>query len=281
MKLQEFTRPPANSSKIDKVNKKVFDVALLQPQSNNGRLYSEAALNDATRLLEGAKVFVNHGMFGNRVQDFAGRVTNVYREGSVIRAKEFTILNESHSFILDIIEKDSTAFGFSIVAEGEMDRNNSRIVKKISKVYSVDVVTDPATNKGIFEETKTMELADITITMLKEQRKDLVDILTSDITAPLNKKIVELEEANKKISSDLAKVALSGAIDKLIADAKVDFSESSLKAIRSSITEEQAKMLVAAFTESSKPITRSNNTTRSANDSGKITDDDLLAVLCS
>ena len=279
MKLIEFVNPILSSSKIDKTQKKIFEVALLQPVSKNGRIYSEKALNSAVGLLENAKVFANHD-FDNQIQNYLGRVKGVYRDGKVIRAKEFVMMASTHDYVFEIAEKDSNAFGFSIVAEGVLNKNNPKFVDEITQIYSVDIVSHPATNKGLFEETKTMEIADLTLTMLREQRKDLFDLIVADAISPMNKSI---EELNKKLNESLAeksKLQLTASIDKLIADAKVTFSDDALKAIRESVSVEQATSLVKAFSEAFKQTPKSSNSTRGKTDTeDKIDDKSLLAAL--
>lgn len=203
------------SFNIDKENKVLKDVAILGSVSKNGRKYTTRALEDASKIFEGAKSFIGHIDFYESSHDprnFLGRFTNLYIKDQKVFASTFRVTNPAHwSFIEAIAENDPTAIGFSIDAVGEIKDGE---VLTLTEGYSVDLVSDPATNSGLFESyskrNNGMEWAEITLESLKTNRKDIVEAITKDFEA----KIAELTEANRKLISE-------NRVNKLLSEAKL------------------------------------------------------------
>jgi hypothetical protein len=135
---------------------------LLGHKSRNGRRYEAKALQDAVGLYEGKKVYVNHPSrdeTGDRpFGEWAGIIENVrYKDDGLYGD---VVLRQESSHFKGIVEaatnpKFSKSCGFSHVADGESHFDgDTEIVESIKEVFSVDLVTDPATTKGIFESEK-------------------------------------------------------------------------------------------------------------------------------
>jgi hypothetical protein len=157
--LLEYTAI-GGDSKIDTENRVLRDVVITAERSLNGRYYPKSTLRNAPALYEGKKVFANHsrGSGPRDVADVMGHLRNVrYREdnGTGKLVADFHY-NEKHPLmerVLFAAKHQPNDYGFSHSAEGHTRRNpdGSLTVERILSVNSVDLVSDPATTKGMFE----------------------------------------------------------------------------------------------------------------------------------
>jgi hypothetical protein len=131
------------------------NLVLVGPKSVNNRVYAPEVLRQAVEngLYNGVPIFLDHE---EKIQTLVGRVTKAYwdEDKNCIRG-DIEIYDSPYSSIIDIIiNVFGGEFGFSHVVEAEVDEDKEsgkEYVKHISKVKSVDLVTDPATTKGINE----------------------------------------------------------------------------------------------------------------------------------
>jgi len=131
------------------------NLVLVGPKSVNNRIYAPDVLRKAVEdgLYDGVPIFLDHE---EKIQTLVGRVTKAYwdEDKNCIRG-DIEIYDSPYSSIIDIIiNVFGGEFGFSHVVEAEVDEekeSGKEYVKHISKVKSVDLVTDPATTKGINE----------------------------------------------------------------------------------------------------------------------------------
>jgi len=131
------------------------NLVLVGPKSVNNRVYAPDVLRKAVEdgLYDGVPIFLDHE---EKIQTLVGRVTKAYwdEDKNCIRG-DIEIYDSPYSSIIDIIiNVFGGEFGFSHVVEAEVDEekeSGKEYVKHISKVKSVDLVTDPATTKGINE----------------------------------------------------------------------------------------------------------------------------------
>jgi hypothetical protein len=134
-------------------------VKVLGRHSRNRRRYSPAALRDALRLYEGAKVNINHpdraGNGERRVTDRFGVLRQVRLEADGIYADlHYLTRHPLAEMIAEAAERMPEALGLSHNAEGRTTREDGvEIVEEITRVVSVDLVSDPATTLGLFEST--------------------------------------------------------------------------------------------------------------------------------
>ena len=147
----------------------IYGVKLLGEKSKNGRRYTRKAMKEATSLYDGRKSYVNHPerdklTEDRRFEDWSGIFRNViYREGEGIFADQHLRKASDHfAGIIEAAQKFPTAVGYSHVANGEtrMD-GDTEIVESIEKVFSIDLVTDPATTGGFFESHKPLPTAEL------------------------------------------------------------------------------------------------------------------------
>ncbi len=205
---------------LDNEARTIANVALLGQQSKNvdtktqkPRRYSEAALTEAAPRFEGAKVFLDHGKtaFGKTsprsVRDFVGRLSEVKFEEGQLRAGKLKVVNsEFWPMLSDFVLHDQNAVGLSIDAYGVMKEN---VVTQITAVNSVDLVSAPATVKGLFEERDKMDYAEVTVAALQEHRSDLVE----ELTKGFKEKLVTVSAELAKLKESTTKEADESATD--------------------------------------------------------------------
>lgn len=138
----------------------IRNVSLLGAESANGYTYTEDALRDAARLLDGAVQYTNHSFNDapRDVNESFSEVRNVkFDQGAQKVFGDMYLVNTPwiREELFPRIERFSHKFGNSIVCWGEFEeRDGKEYVTKITAVESCDLVSDPATNKGLFESIK-------------------------------------------------------------------------------------------------------------------------------
>lgn len=164
-------------------------VKILGLESRNGRHYLPQALRDAMPLYEGAKVNVNHPKGppqGPRdYQDRIGVVRQIeLREHEGLFGDFY--FNPKHPLAEQLAwdaEHTPENVGFSHNVQARLVRQGERhVVEAIVKVQSVDLVADPATTRGLYEQTQPVDLATVTLEQLQQSRPDLVTAAISEQT---------------------------------------------------------------------------------------------------
>jgi hypothetical protein len=155
-KLLEVTFSEA--TQVDREAGVIRNVKVLGRSSRNGRVYSEAALRQAARLYEGLGVNLNHpdrreSSIERPVQDGFGWLEGVRLGDDGVYGDLHYLRSHPHSaVIVEAAERNPRRFGLSHNAEGRVARRDGRtIVESIESVRSVDLVQNPATNRGLFE----------------------------------------------------------------------------------------------------------------------------------
>lgn len=150
--------------KIDRDAGIIRDVKILGLVSRNNRFYPESTLQAAAPLYENAKVNLNHPDGSPRdvrkYQDRFGLIKNVRLNHGDGLFGDFHF-NPKHAlaeqFLWDA-ENSPENVGFSHNVEAVVTLKDGRqTVEKIESVRSVDLVADPATTCGLFEQTDPSE----------------------------------------------------------------------------------------------------------------------------
>lgn len=133
-------------------------VRVLGLKSKNGRRYLKEAVRDAMPLYENAKIFIDHSMVeGDRpVRDRWAQLKGVRQDEDGGLSGDLHYL-KNHSLTAVIIEAIQRFgdFGLSHDANGEVKSERGEpVVHKINRVHSVDLVSNPATNRTLFESEK-------------------------------------------------------------------------------------------------------------------------------
>lgn len=144
--------------KVDRSAGVIRAVKILGKQSRNGRFYTDEALAQAAGLYEGVCVHIDHPeahtIGGDRkFADGFGYLQSVRRQddgvyGDLVFLKSHALAEQ----ICESAEKMPRQFGLSHHADGYVTTQDDKtIVEGIARVFSVDIVRNPATNRGLFE----------------------------------------------------------------------------------------------------------------------------------
>jgi hypothetical protein len=209
--LQEFVDSRGLDLRIDREQGVLRGVKLLGLDSRNGRKYSPAALESARGLYEGARVNVNHPkshpLASRDYQDRLGLVRNIALRPSAGLFGDFHF-NPKHALAEQLLWDAAHApenVGFSHNVQARTVRHGDEtLVEAILKVHSVDLVADPATTCGLFEQTRSAggndsgqpSLIACTLEELRLVRPDLLRELDEQAgtqLAQLRRRVDELE----------------------------------------------------------------------------------------
>lgn len=157
VRLRLLAEAVQNGQRADRVASVIYGVKICGLTSTNGRRYSVEALKAAVKLYEGAKLCANHPEPEDDtcrdVEDVMGEFHNVRFAKDGIYADVHLV--PSHPMtprLFEAAEKMPALYALSHNVYGiEEKRNGENVVVEITRVNSVDLVTDGATNKNLFE----------------------------------------------------------------------------------------------------------------------------------
>jgi hypothetical protein len=180
--IQEYATSNGQQLRVDRDAGVIKGVKILGLSSKNNRIYEPAAVAKAIPLYEGAKANVNHVRPGEPrpYQDRIGSLKNVTARDDGLYA-DFHF-NPKHPLAEQLIwdaEHAPENVGFSHDVQARTSRRSGKvIVEEISSVTGVDLVANPATTNGLYEEdrpapvTESQPVRDsLTATLAKEQRQ--------------------------------------------------------------------------------------------------------------
>jgi hypothetical protein len=168
--LQEFVDSGNHKLRVDRAAGVIRGVKLLGLTSRNGRRYQQSALAEAVGLYEGAKVNINHPkghpLSPRDYQDRLGVISGVR-----LRAGEGLFgdlrFNPKHALSEQLMwdaEHAPANVGLSHNVLARTSRQGDEtVVEAITKVQSIDLVADPATTRGLFEQTDRTTSDDDTV----------------------------------------------------------------------------------------------------------------------
>ena len=150
-------------SNVDREAGVIRGVKILGRTSKNGREYTDSALREAAELYEGIGVMFAHPPKGtpNLERHFAEKFGEL-RDCKPGQDGVYGDLHylKSHALaesVCESAERFPKQFGLSHNAQGrEIMRGGKRFVESVVSVRSVDIVTRPATNSGLFESEQPM-----------------------------------------------------------------------------------------------------------------------------
>lgn len=152
----------SDPGKIDAAAGIIHGVKILGRESDNGRTYSDQAMSDAARLYEGAEVNIDHDRKEPHRErgllEGFGQLKNVVQKADgVFGDLHYLKSHPATNVFLERADRFPEKIGLSHNADGKASRKGGKlIVESISRVNSVDVVRNPATNKGLFESKETI-----------------------------------------------------------------------------------------------------------------------------
>lgn len=250
----DFFDCPLTEAKIDVITEGstkryvMRNVAMLSEESKNGRKYGGKVQEDALPIFEGIKAYADHPTKANeneprRIKEAIGRYKNVRYDANSV--KTFGDLHLAPTklvteYIIPIAQSDPTLIGSSINVYGRMDSKGN--VEKITKGNSVDLVTEPATTKSLYEAA-----IEVTETKEKGEKKMILDDVLKDegimkqlrehfeeelsVIASVEQKDDQLKEQDSKIKAleeEIAKMKLVESTRATQAEIETILSESKL-----------------------------------------------------
>jgi len=207
------------TEKLDYKNGIIEDISLLSPISKNRRTYTKEVLEECVYLAEDTKVYADHPNSSNvrSIKDIIGKITEVYlEEGTNILRGNLHILNKWKEHIFDMVENMPDIAGMSINASGVLKKgdNGFDVVEKVLKIFSIDLVSEPATTNGFFEQEEENKKdlnekekgdsklkMEITLETLKNENADILKEYHDEIMETL--KIDNLKESYNKMENSV------------------------------------------------------------------------------
>ena len=154
----------ASGCAVDREAGVIRGVKLLGLASRNGRRYREQALAEAVGLYEGAKVNINHPkghpLSPRDYQDRLGVVRGVQFRARR-RAVRRLALQPQHALSEQLVwdaehAPQNVGMSHNVLARTTRDGDET-VVEAITKVQSIDLVADPATTSGLYEQAEGRE----------------------------------------------------------------------------------------------------------------------------
>jgi hypothetical protein len=270
---------PFAESTVDRDAGLISNVSFLGRLSKNNRIYSSAAMSGAAKLHKGAGVYLDHptreeerSREGVRsVRDLAGHALNAHVHGDRVRGDIRALKGTpTGEFLLAVAEQAPKAVGISHRATGTSTINDdgSEVVESVTAVGGLDLVTEPATVSGLFEqihfdntdtsttttpkkETTTMaEPQTLSVRVLKEDHADLVEELRAELLSEHKEteELAELKAENQRLRGIVEqRDAEDAARDRI---ALVDEKLKAAKLPERLVTEDLRQQLLTADDES-------------------------------
>ncbi|MGD9633956.1 MAG: hypothetical protein AB7G28_20120 [Pirellulales bacterium] len=207
--LQEYVDSGHQTLRVDRSAGVIRGVKLLGLRSKNGRRYQENALAEAVALYEGAKVNINHPkghpLSPRDYQDRLGVISGVeYRpQQGLFGDLHFNPKHALSEQLMWDAEHASQNVGLSHNVLARTTRTGDEtVVEAITKVQSIDLVADPATTQGLFEQqSPTVAWDALTIEVLELHRPDLVRELQAAQTQQLEHLQSQLDDATARAAT--------------------------------------------------------------------------------
>ena len=165
--MQRFRESTTGYSRVNRELGIIFDVRIINTTSRNRRRYLESALRDGIPLYEGATIGIDHvkPTPGNPAPEreftkFWGQLNNVRWDGEgLIGDLHYIKSHHMTEHILEAAERFPEKFGLSHDADGDskVGADGWLEVYKLTKVFSVDLVTNPGSTNGLFESMQQKE----------------------------------------------------------------------------------------------------------------------------
>ena len=247
--VTEYVDSRGVSLKVDREAGVIRGVKILGLESGNGRIYPKETIARAQEQYEGIKVNVDHPpdpkrpLAPRRYADRIGELRNPrigQGDGGLFADFHF---NPKHAMAEQLCwdaENQPSNVGFSHNALAKLDRRGGKnVVEEILGVHAVDLVTNPATTKGLFEglnETELPEKGDttmettITLESLRAQQPALVEQISKVAVEAFQQseaekaKTVELTTLKEELDAFKLKETLAAEreiVAKLIEEAKL------------------------------------------------------------
>lgn len=233
--LIEYADSRGRTLAVDAAQGIIRGVKVLGLESKNGRTYTQEAIRQAVGLYEGAKVNVNHPAGrADQPRDYRDRIgalRHVRAESDGLYADLH--YNTKHPLAEQLAWDAQHApenVGLSHNVEGKTITKGGRLfVETITKVTSVDLVADPATTRGLFEQDQGAPAVEITVEAVEAnaqimealRAKVLAEHAESESSKAQAAELKRLKEEMDGLKAEQAATAVKAAVDKLITEARL------------------------------------------------------------
>ena len=165
------------------------------------------------------------------------------------------------AYILEIAERIPDTFGLSIAFSGPSEKSADKLttLQRCSEIYSVDLVSEPAANAGLFErKLKKLQSAEpeptgaeieIELPMNEEMKKAIEGMIQSAMMS-MNEKLAKLESALPPVEEKPAAMSAQTEVVQLAANA------AALAAVKEFAKSFGAPAAPIASAEASKPVAK-------------------------
>lgn len=249
------------SSRIDVEAGVAYGVKLNSNTSLNKVRYRDDVLERATHLYEGAKTYDDHfeemPFSPRKRKSLLGRLVNVRFSPGGHRA-DWHVLPSKREILRDA-KADSAIFGFShnvvVDIDDKPDSEGFEVVLNIVEVLSVDLVSDPATTRGLFEGRR------VRLGAAEDEREADVAEEGAKVEKLLQEKIDKHEAEIKRLEGDLRAAQAEAATYKAAAEGlKKDLDKSRIDLAKAEgdlrATRIEAEIAAAGFPEESAALLR-------------------------
>lgn len=194
--MSKFIEKVSTSGEV--ADGKIINVKILGYNSKNGRVYSREAVNAAVDKYNDSQIYVNHSGGARKVEDKFGKFTNVHATDEGLFG-DVTFL-ETHPMtprFAEDIKKNLNMFGMSHSIIGSSSKKDGiETVDEITSVESVDIVSNPATTCGFFEQVEVIEEVEVEAPQPVEDKTE-VNKLLEEINI-LKQELNALKESKKQ-----------------------------------------------------------------------------------
>lgn len=206
VELTEATYTSIPQGAIDREAGIIRGVKIIGRHSKRGHEYTEAALQEAMPKYEGSPVCIDHMPAGQganvrSIRDTWGVLRNVEIRGDGAYGDLHYLKEHAETpAILERAEK-GIPMGLSHNAQGKRARLHGReVVESITNVFSVDLVSRPATTTNLFEsEERTVKttLKELIEATGYQHASELIESLPSEVNATAEVELCEDDAADK------------------------------------------------------------------------------------
>jgi len=211
----------------------IRNVAFMGLESVNKVSFLPEAVESAIPThFEGARIFYDHPETPDKrhlkVRELLGQATNLRLDQAVGQLRgDVQILNTQANveFMKALAEMPGVA-GFSPHYQAWMRKRQDGIeeVVRFERVHSIDLVTQPATTKSLFENVRNdkednMDFSTLTLKELQENRPDLVDAICAEADEGVN--LEKLKTENAELKAKAASLEHVQKVDALVKEAKL------------------------------------------------------------
>jgi hypothetical protein len=221
---------------VDKTAGVVRGVRVLGLESLNGRRYAPEAVRRARSLYEGQRVNYDHPPRESpdkerSIGDRAGWLSNIREDsdGGLSGDLNLLLADGRAAKVMEAAERKPDLFGLSHNAEGRTRREGDKVlVEEILSVKSVDIVSDPATTRSLFESIERKPPMKKTVKQVADAHKshaymgrlaklleqeDMAAMGAMEVDAPAEDPNAEIAAAFEKAGMSILKKIFAGDMD--------------------------------------------------------------------